>query len=163
MFLNYSITLAEFDSMNVYLETPPMKKFLIRLNINTRKPLETVDVPNFELNFNKTSDNHTKRDRELNIISFSPPFCRAVSANVEKRFIQLLRHHFSLSNKLHKIFNKNTVKVSYSYTQKVVSIVKSHNKKLINTSIKNTLQFDCKKKHEYPLDPKCRTENILYK
>ena len=90
MFLNYSITLAEFDSMNIYLETPPMKKFLIRLNINTRKPLETVDVPNFELNFNETSDNHTKRDRQRNIISFSPPFCRAVSANVEKRFIQIL-------------------------------------------------------------------------
>ena len=31
--------------MNVYLETPPIKKFLIHLNINTKKPLETVDTP----------------------------------------------------------------------------------------------------------------------
>ena len=31
--------------MNVYLETPPMKKFLTHPNINTKKPLETVDTP----------------------------------------------------------------------------------------------------------------------
>ena len=30
--------------MNVYLEIPPMKKFLTHLNINTKKPLETVDT-----------------------------------------------------------------------------------------------------------------------
>ena len=31
--------------MNVCLEIPPMKKYLIYLNINTKKPLETVDTP----------------------------------------------------------------------------------------------------------------------
>ena len=31
--------------MNVYLEIAPMKKFLTHLNINTKKPLETVDTP----------------------------------------------------------------------------------------------------------------------
>ena len=33
------------QSMNVYLEIPPVKKFLIHLNINTKKSLETVDTP----------------------------------------------------------------------------------------------------------------------
>ena len=78
-------------------------------------------------------------------------------------FLQLLRHHFQPSNKLHKIFNKNTVKVRYCCTQKVASIIKSHNKKLINTSIKNILPCNCRKKHECPLDDKCRAENIVYK
>ena len=67
---------------------------------------------------------------------FNPPFSIALSTNVGKSFLQLLRHHFPPSNKLHKIFNKNTVKVSYCCTQNVASIIKSHNKKLINTSIK---------------------------
>ena len=67
------------------------------------------------------------------------------------------------SNKLHKIFNKITVKVSYCCTQNVASIIKSHNKKLINTSIKNILPCNCRKKHECPLDDKCRAENIVYK
>ena len=41
--------------------------------------------------------------------------------------------------------------------------MKSHNKKLINTSIKNTLPCNCRKKYECPLDGKCRAENIVYK
>ena len=48
-------------------------------------------------------------------------------------------------------------------TQNVTSIIKSHNKKLINTSIRNTLPCNCRKKHECPLDSKCRAENIVYK
>ena len=31
-------------SMKVYLESPPMKKFSIHLNIYTKEPLETVDT-----------------------------------------------------------------------------------------------------------------------
>ena len=66
-------------------------------------------------------------------------------------------------NKCHKIFNKNTVKVSYCCTQNVASIIKSHTQKLINTSMKNILPRNCRKKHEFPLDVKCRAENIFYK
>ena len=55
------------------------------------------------------------------------------------------------------------MKVSYCCTQNVASIIKSHNKKLINTSIKNTLPCNCRKKHECPLYSKCRAENIVYK
>ena len=89
---------------------------------------------------------YTKRNRQRYIIWFNPAFSRAVSTNFGK-FLQLLRHHFPPSNKLHKIFNK---KVRYCCTQNVASIIKSHNKKLINTSIKNTLPCNCRKKHECP-------------
>ena len=80
------------QSMNVYLEIPPMENSLIHLNINTKNA---------------------------------------------KSFLQLLRQHLPPSNKLHKIFNQNTAKVSYCCTQNVALIVKSHNRKLINTSIKH--------------------------
>ena len=128
-----------------------------------KKALRDSGYTDFKLKFNKTSNNHTKRNRQRNIIWFNPPFSRAVSTNDGKRFLQLLRHHFPPSNKLHKIFNNNTVKVKYCCTQNVASIIKSHNKKLINTSIKNTLPCNCRKKHECPLDGKCRAENIVYK
>ena len=118
------------------------------------KALRDSGYTDFKLKFNKTSNNHTKRNRQRNFIWFNPPFRRAVSTNVGKRFLQLLHHHFPPSNKLHKIFNNNTVKVSYCCTQNVASIIKSHNKKLINTSIKNTLPYNCRKKHECPLDRK---------
>ena len=117
----------------------------------------------FELKFNKNSNKHRKRNWQRNIIWFNPPFSRAVSTNIAKRFLQLLRQNFPPSNKLYKIFNKNTVKMSYCCTQNVVSIIKSHNKKLIITSIKNTLLCYCRKKHECRLDGKCGAENIVYK
>ena len=100
------------------------------------KALRDSGYTDFKLKFNKTRHNHTKGDRQRSIIWFNSPFRREVSTNVGKKFLQLLRHHFPPSNKLHKIFNNNTVKVSYFCTQNVASIIKSHNKKLINASIK---------------------------
>ena len=85
-----------------------------------------------------------------------------MSTNVGKRFLQPLRHLFARSKKLHKIFNEDTVKVSYCCTQNVASTIKLHDTKLINTFIKNILSCNCRKKHEYHFDSKCRTENIVY-
>ena len=90
------------------------------------KALRGSGYTDFQLKFNKTSTNQTKRHRQRNIFWFNTVFNRAVSTNVGKRFLQLLRHHFPPSNKCHKIFNKSTVKVSYCCTQNVASIIKSH-------------------------------------
>ena len=57
--------------------------------------------------------NNSKRNRQRNII--------VVSTNVAKRFLDLLEKHFRQNNQLHKIFNRNTVKVSYSYRPNVGS------------------------------------------
>ena len=40
---------------------------------------------------------------------------------------------------------------------------RSHKKNLVDTSIKNTLSCNCRKKHQCPLDGKCRAGNIVYK
>ena len=42
-------------------------------------------------------------------------------------------------------------------------MIRSYNKKLINTSIKNTLPCNCRKKCEYPLDRKCRADYTVFK
>ena len=56
------------------------------------------------------------------------------------------------------------MKESYCCTQNAAStIIKLHNKKLINTSMKKILPCNCRKKYECPLDGKCRAENIVYK
>ena len=53
--------------------------------------------------------------------------------------------------------------MSYCCTQNVASIVKSHNKKLSNRSIKITLPCNSWTKHECPVAGKCRAQNIVYK
>ena len=77
-----------------------------------------------------------KRNRSRNIIWFYPPFNKIVSTNVDKRFMNLLDQHFPKSKKLYAILNRSTVKVSYSCTQNMSSMVKSHFKKVINKGIK---------------------------
>ena len=76
-----------------------------------------------------------KRNRSRNIW-FTPPFNKNVSTDIAKQFLNLIDQHFPKSNKLHVIFNRNTVKVSYSCTQNMSSMIKSHNKKVINKYVK---------------------------
>ena len=86
-----------------------------------------------------------------------------MSTNVAKRFLDLLDKHFPQNNQLHKILNRNTVKVSYSCTPNVDSIIKPHNKRLNNVENKQTKHCNCRKKQECPLEGKCRSEDIIYK
>ena len=57
------------------------------------------------------------RRRTRKFIWFNLPFSLNVKANVAKMFLQLIDTRFSPANKLHKIFNHNTVKISYSCIQ----------------------------------------------
>ena len=54
-----------------------------------KKALRDSGYTDFKLQFNKTSTTHTKRNWQRNITWFNPPFSRAVSTNVGKRFLQL--------------------------------------------------------------------------
>ena len=83
----------------------------------------TYTPPNHE-------QNNGRWKRQHKIIWFNPPFNLDVSTNVGKMFLNLIEKHFPRSSKLHKIFNKSTVKVSYSCTQNMSQIIKGHNKRL---------------------------------
>ena len=89
-----------------------------------------------DFKYNLVYQNNNKRSRQRNIIWFNPPFSQAVSTYIAKQFRDLLDKHFPQNNQLQKIFNRNTVKVSYSCTPNVGSIIKSHNKKLTNAEKK---------------------------
>ena len=125
--------------------------------------LERSGYSNISLSFHQSSTSHVKRQRHRNIIWFNPPYSRAVITNVAKKLLQLIDLHFSPLNKFHKIFNRNNVKVSYCCTQNVGNIIKSHNKKLINSSNHHEQPCNCRKKEDCPLEGKCRTKNIIYK
>ena len=107
--------------------------------------------------------NKVKRKRQREIICFNPPFDLDVSTNVTKIFLNLIEKNFPCSGRLHKIFNKDTVKVSYSCTQNMSQIIKGHNKKIVQKETQETLECNCRVKTECPLNGDCRKESVIYK
>ena len=103
------------------------------------------------------------RSKRRKIIWFNPPFNLDVSTNVAKIFLNLIEKHFPGSSKLYKIFNKSTVKVSYSCTQNMSQIMKGRNKKIVQKETQETLECNRRVKTDCPLNNDCRKESVIYK
>ena len=113
----------------------------------------------------KDHENTTrKRQRKQNIIWFNPPYSKNVTTKVGRYFLSLLDKHFPPHSKLHKIFNRNTVKVSYSCMPNLKSIINTHNKAILHPKSTNEARTcNCTNKQECPLNQNCLVNNILYK
>ena len=85
---------------------------------------------------NDPNCNSKKNKRLIKIIYFNPAFCNYVKTNIGKKFLDLVRLHFPKSKKIHKIFNKNTIKISYSCLPNIRNIINSHNKKILEAENK---------------------------
>ena len=81
---------------------------------------------------------HGKRTEKGTLFGLIHHTTNKVKTNIGKIFLKLVDKHFPKSNKLHKIFNRNTLKVSYSCTENMAQIIKKHNKKITNTTDKST-------------------------
>ena len=105
-----------------------------------------------------------KKQQKRNIIWFNQPYTKNVKTNIGKLFRNFIKKHFLLHHKFHKLFNKNTVKISYSCTRNIKSIINSHNAKILFPK-KSTEQrtCNCLNKVNCPLEQKCLTTNIVYK
>ena len=105
-----------------------------------------------------------RRNRKRNVIWFNPPYSQNVSNNIGRIFLQLLGRHFPKEHKLHKIFNKGNVKVSYSCMNNMASIIKAHNTMILKRGNEAPIgTCNCRDKSTCPLDGKCRSDNIVYR
>ena len=90
---------------------------------------------NVKLQYKPTNQNpKNKINRKRNIIWLNPPFSKSVSTKIGHYFLNLLDKHFLKNNKFHSILNKNNVKVSYSCTRNIKSIITNYNKTILNES-----------------------------
>jgi len=111
---------------------------------------------------NANQDTANKKKRKRKIIWFNPPYSKNVKTNVGGTFLKLVAHHFPKKHPMHKIFNKNTVKMSYSCMRNTASIISSHNHNIFN--LKPTIfGCNCKVKNDCPLNGECLTPNIIYR
>ena len=123
-----------------------------------------------EFNFDNrlSHDNQEKKQRKRNIIWFNPPYSKDITTNIGKEFFKLLNRHFPVGSILHKIFNKNTVKLSYSCMENIKTIISSHNKRVlasnpVTNNDERTCNFPKKSKESCPLNGHYLAKNIVYK
>ena len=85
-----------------------------------------------------------------------------VKSNIAKEFLSLVDKHFPTHNRFHKIFNRSTLKVSYSCMPNISNIISSHNASVLNKQVPPTRLCNCNDKPNCPLDGKCLEDAIIY-
>ena len=112
---------------------------------------------------NNENNKNIGKNRKRNIIWFNPPYSKSLKTNIGKYFFRLLNKHFPPGHKLYKIFNKNTLKLSYSCMPNLNAKIDGHNKKILeNTPPPKAKLCNCLKKENCPMRGACLTENVLY-
>ena len=113
------------------------------------------------------------RNRGRNIRWFNPPFNAAVETNITKLFLSIIDRAFPKDHPyLSKLFNKRNMKIAYSTTPNLKSIIASHNRYLLSKSHPVTSRptqhppartCNCRTKASCPLAGQCLIEGVVYR
>ena len=108
------------------------------------------------------------KNRKRNVIWFNPTFCKLFTINIGKYFLRLIDKHLDGNNLLKKIFNRKTIKISYSCTYNLYKIISNHNKDLMEKSCVDRQYLskplcNSRVRDECPVGGKCNSENVVYK
>ena len=92
---------------------------------------------------------------------------RQFPASIGREFFRLIDNCFPLWHKLHKIFNRNTLKLSYSCMPNVKQIIDGHNKAILKKSTQppqnqGEKTCNCRNKDSCPLQGNCVSREVIY-
>ena len=115
----------------------------------------------------KNSTRKIRRPRKRNITWYNPPFDMRVRTNLGKKFLRIVCECFPRGHALRPIFNRNTLKLSYSCMPNVKSTIDAHNKRLLKQTnsgeaISDARLCNCRRKEDCPLENQCLTKGIVY-
>ena len=96
---------------------------------------------NYSMKFEAPVEN-ARRKRNRKVIWFNPLYSLNVTTNINKVFLKLVRKYFSWSHKFNKLFNLNTIKISYSSMPNVKNLIKQHNLKILSKD-QDKIQQSC--------------------
>ena len=65
------------------------------------------------------------------IFLVQPPYGANVKTNIGKFFMRLVDKHFPRHHKYYKVFNRNNIKLSYSYMPNMNNVIRKHNSKIM--------------------------------
>ena len=101
---------------------------------------------------------------------FHPTLQQNIVTNIGRKFCRLVIKHFPIGSRLYKIFNPNTLKISYSCMPNIAAIIKQHNATIVRKGQPATKDdtisrktCNCCVKDQCPLDGACLTWSIVYK
>ena len=106
----------------------------------------------------------TQRNRPRNSIWYNPPYSKNVETNIGKCFLLLIDFHFPKFNPLHRIFNQNTIKLSFSCMPNIKTIITNHNKAEISKSAQDESKENCNcwNQNACLMDGYYNGQNIIY-
>ena len=116
-----------------------------------------------------SSEKRKRKNRSRNITWFNPPYSQNVSTNIGWRFRTLISKHFPRNSKLSKIFNINTLKLSYSCMPNMAAVISQHNSSILRGGKTNGENCtggrpcNCRVKEDCPLNGTCQARSVVYK
>ena len=117
-----------------------------------------------ELKF-KPHESRTRKNRSRRVKYFNPPYSANVKTNIGAKFLQIIDSCFPKSHVLHKIINRNTVKISYKCMPNMQTIISRHNSKILKNGPGTSDPPPCNHRqgNVCPLGGKCKTPSVVYK
>ena len=106
-----------------------------------------------------------ERRRTRNVTWYNPPYSANVATDIGRKFLRTIDECFPERHPLHKVFNRNTLKLSYSCMPNMQHIITAHNKAVLkkcDNVQEATSKCNCRQKDSCPLDGKCQTKGIVY-
>ena len=119
----------------------------------------------FELKYEADVSNSKKKNRSRNITWFNPPYSANVSTSVGAKFLKIIDSCFPPTHILHKIINRNTVKVSYRCMPNMKAILSRHNAQVLKQTDNPEPEPGCNCRGgpaTCPLDGQCQTKELVY-
>ena len=125
--------------------------------------------PAYKLKYQKPGKSGRKR-KPRKPIYFNPPYSKSVKTNVIKLFLSLIDKHFPKGYKLHKCFNRNTVKATYCTLSNMMDKIGNHNAKVLYKDSEQKVEIVngepkqcCEDQANCPLMPdRCDPTNVVY-
>ena len=109
------------------------------------------------------SPNSGRRNRYRDIIWYNPPLSRNVATTVGRSFLKIPDEEFPKGHALHYIFNRNTVKISYSCILNLKQKIDGHNKSTLwKINAAPPKACNCRQLAHCPLDGNCLKSAVIY-
>lgn len=157
--INKRLSSLSSDKASFDRATPPYQKALDESGYH------------YTLHYDPTATAKRRNRQRNNILWYNPPFSKNVSTNIGRKFLTLVDKHFPKDHKLRKIFNRNTIKISYSCMNNTKQIIDNHNKRILNSSkhtidstdnTVNNKSCNCRQTNTCPLNGNCLQSSIIY-